>query len=81
MTTFILKILRDTVLQQKLLPLEALANQEKHPVKIGMEFPIHSYLQVVDHLRFTLERQAIAGCCIWYVNSDDVQLLKDGGVI
>lgn len=81
MTTFTLKILRDTVLQQKLLPLEELADQEKHTVPTGTEFPIHSYLQVVDHLRFTLEHPAIADCRIWYVNADDIQLLKDGSII
>lgn len=81
MTIYTLKILQDTVFQQKLLPLEALTEQEQYLVKAGMEFSVHSYLQVVDRLRFTLEHPAIANCCIWYVNSDDVQLLKDGQII
>lgn len=81
MITYTLKILQNTFLKRKLSTLETLPEKEKYLVEEGMEFSIHSYLQVVDHLRFTLEHQAVDDCSIWYVNLDDIQLLKDGQIV
>lgn len=81
MTTYILKTIQDTVFKEKLLPTEDLSDDEKKSIPAGKEFAVHSYLQVVDHLRFTLQDHSIDGYHNWYVYMDDIQLLKDGQVL
>lgn len=81
MTTYTIRVIQDTVFKEKLLPNEELSDEEKKPIQAGKEFSIHSYLQVVDHLRFTLQEHAIDSYHSWYVNSDDIQLLKDEQVL
>lgn len=80
MTIYTLEILKNTFFKQKLLSVEKLSEREKYFVETGQKFSIHSYLHVVDHLRFTLQ-EAIADWNTWYVYVDDIQLLKDGQVL
>ena len=81
MTNYTLRVIQDTVFKEKLLSTEELSDEDQKLIPAGKEFPIHSYLQVVDHLRFTLQEHAIDDYHSWYVNSDDIQLLKDGQVL
>lgn len=76
-----LRILQNTTLKQELLPIEQLPDHEKAAIEAGKELPVRSYLQVVDHLRFTLHNTAIMGLNTWYVSVDDIQMLKNGQVL
>lgn len=81
MTTYTIKTIQDTFFKQRLLLSANCPGSAKQSVPAGKEFSIRSYLQVVDHLRFTLNEQAINDCNTWYVHVDDIQLLRNRQVL
>ena len=81
MTEHTLKTIRDTFFKQRLVLDTNLLDSEKHMIQAGTTFPIQGYLQVVDHLRFTLKERSIANCNTWYACVDDIQLLRNGQVL
>lgn len=81
MKNYTIKTIQDTFFKQRLLLSADLPDSEKHLIQAGSEFPIRSYLQVMDHLRFTLKEQTIVECNCWYVYVDDIQVLRNGQVL
>ena len=65
MTEHTLKTIRDTFFKQRLVLETNLPDSEKQMIQAGTTFPIQGYLQVVDHLRFTLKERSIANCNTW----------------
>ncbi|BAU15959.1 putative peptidoglycan binding domain 1:N-acetylmuramoylLl-alanine amidase (plasmid) [Leptolyngbya sp. NIES-3755] len=81
MIPYTLRIVQTTHLKQELLPIEQLPDAEKCVIEAETELLIRSYLQVIDHVRFTLWEKPIMGLSTWYVSVDAVQLLKQGELL
>jgi len=85
----ILRITEDTVVKRRPVDASELANDEKHEVKDGMTFELHSYAwadasgEFNDHIRFAIgdRREFINGLSTWYVDEKHAQVEFDDDVV
>ena len=78
----ILRITEDTVVKRRPVDASELSDDEKHEVKDGMTFELHSYAwadasgEFNDHIRFAIgdRREFINGLSTWYVDEKHAQV-------
>ncbi|MBE9098640.1 YcbK family protein [Vacuolonema iberomarrocanum] len=85
----ILRITEDTVVKRRPVDASELTDEEKHEVKDGMTFELHSYAwadasgEFNDHIRFAIgdRREFINGLSTWYVDEKHAQVEFDDDVV
>jgi len=85
----ILRITADTVVKRRPVNASELKDDEKHEVKEGMTFELHSYAwadasgDFNDHIRFAIgdRREFINGLSTWYVDEKHAQVEFDDDVV
>jgi len=73
-------ILSNTVFKHSILTSFELANNEKVNIPAGTEFEIVAYLEIGDHIKFTLENEFIDGRNTWIAYINHVELIGDDGL-
>ena len=68
--------INDTIFKQLMLPFIELSSNEKIDVPAGAEFEIVDYLEISDHLKFTLKSGSLKGQNSWIANIKDVELVS-----
>jgi len=85
----ILRVTKDTVVKRRPIDISELAEDEKHEVKEGITFELHSYAWADtsgafnDHIRFAIgdRREFINGLSTWYVDEKHAQIEFDDDVV
>lgn len=76
-----LKILRDTVLKQKILQSSQLPNDQKHSIAAGTVLNLKAYVPASDHIKVTFADQTFQGKNTWHVYQRHVAILNAGKII
>lgn len=79
-----LTIVKDTWLKISQAQSSSLADDQKHSVSAGKQFPLLDCQREDDHVKITLSQDAaqqFSAQSIWYVYFPDVQVSQDGVIL
>lgn len=77
----IVKIVCDTVLKAKPVPLSQLSQQEKQEVKAGQSIELLSFDVVRDHVRLTLRKESYNNSKIWYAFGQHIEVYENATLV
>lgn len=70
----------NTVFKQAPLPSSELPETEKFNAQSGSKFEVQSYLEIENHIKFTLLGSSLAGRTTWIAYKNHIELIGDDGV-
>lgn len=73
--SLVMRTLANTVFKQRPVQSADLPDREKVSIALNREFPVDTFAQERNHVRFTLRDDAIAGFDTWYAFGEHVEIL------